>query len=979
MLINMDNQNPTPSEPSPIVTEQTPEITTPNNRKRLIIIIASVIVVLLFAAGAFAWFQIKQSSSVSSNAFKLAVKPFKLLSTIPSKDATSVDVMTSVHLNFSQPVDPEKLKSNLFITPKVDGTFKQGKTSNEALFVPAKPFEKGTKVTVMLNGTYQSKSGAKLGAPYMYGFTTSIPADGVSFEDQHGLYDQLTSLPSGEKETYKIHVGEMIKSKVSVRLYKGSIDRLLKTLIYENVTTNGYTSPSYSNLSVSTDGLEPVGSATDVSDGSSFGVQQSDGLYVAVATDASGNELGFSWINFSSFGVLLRQDDQKVIYSAQNFSDGSDVSATVKFYNLNKSVKLIGQKTASGLASATLPYDPTLDIVVATYNGKSAIVPVNILNSAGDIRVDRNLSTTQQVYAVTDKPTYKIGDTVQFAGIAKIDNDAQYTDVTGNVPLYVKNGGTKLLSFSAPVGANGLLSTSFLPQTNWLSDGSKLDELNVYTESPDGVAANDMPVASFSLTTESNASSDLRVNFSQSEYLPSDSIVANISGKSLANTNVELHIFAQSYYENDAVANLASYGPALIEIKDSPVAVRLDGNGKATYAVKVASLPSEYTSQKLTLQANLPYTSGTGAVGGATTIVHQGDGYLTFGTQRQSIPQGSSLVTTVYASHLNGSRYSNSAIKYSLLNGDNAVLASGTSTTDSTGAATITIPSSKLSSFMHLLVSTTDKNNNVIQAVSYFSQADQSAEYYDTSGAGLLDLNISGSSTNVNVGDNVSLKIDAPTDIKAIVTYDRGRIYRPTTLQLNKGSNNFQFQVGNDLAPSFTLTFNYFIDGVYHSEGVLFNVGHPAQKAAIKIAAPANIPAGKTSTLNLTTVNRDGAPLPTSMLVSIVSSNAYGMTSLVHPAALNALYSPRPIMTSSSSSLSAIGSGGGRCGTGGYSPPSSANAVGTTALWQPNIRTDNQGVAKVNFAIPSGDWTVNVLAIGANNEVDNESVNIHVN
>lgn len=983
LMIMEDSSNSTPTETLPLSSTNLEPIqpAAPHHRKRLVIITA-VVTLIVGTGGAFAWYQATRSSTVVSNAFKSAVTPFKLLSTSPSKNATNVDASTAIKLNFSQPVDPAKLKSNLFITPKVDGEFKQGQNASQAVFVPTKPFEKGTKVTVMLNGTYQSNSGAKLGAPVMYGFTTSIPADGVSFEDQHGLFDNLTSLPSGQKETYKIHIGEAVGKSVSVRLYKGNVDGLLKSLVYTTNTADGFTTSSYDSLAVSTDRLEPVGPASIVNDGNTFGVEQPDGLYVAVATDDSGKEVGFSWINFSSFGVLLRQDDQKVIYSVQKFSDDTDVAATAKFYNLNKSVKLLGQKTATGLASATLPYIPSLDIVVADYNGKSAIVPVNILNSAGDIRVDRNLSTAQQVYGMTDRPTYKVGETVKLAGLARIDNDAQYSNATTNASLYVMSGSTKHTSFSAPLDSNGIFNTSFTPQSDWLPDGDNLDVMNVYSASPDGMTANDMPVASFSLTTQQNASSQLRIVFSKSDFLPTDTITATIigtgsNGKPLANTNVELHTFAQNYYENDAAANLASFGPAVTEIKGSPTTIKLDSSGKATYTVNVASLPNEYASQKVTLEANLPNTSGTGAAGGATTIVHQGDGYLTFGTARQAIPTGSSLVTSVYASHLDGSQYTNTSLKYSLLSGDNNVLTSGTTKTDSLGAATISIPSSKLNPSMRLLVSITDSKNNVIQAVSYYSQVDQSAEYYDTSGAGLLDLNISGSSTNVALGDTVNLKIDSPDEIKAIVTYDRGRIYRPSTLSLTKGSNGFQFQVGSDLAPSFTLTFNYFLNGVYHSEGVLFNVSQPAKKTSIKIAVPSTLVANKQSALKLTTTSADGSPIASSAIVSIVSANAYDLTSLIHPSAFDALYSPRPIMTSSSSSLSAIGSGGGRCGTGGYSPPSFANALATTALWKPNVQTNTQGVADVDFAVPAGDWVVNVFTVNTNTEVENQSLRIH--
>jgi len=955
--------------------------------------LASIIVIVLIVCiggGLGTWaltgMHVHQTKQ-TTKAFSLTITPFKLVSTVPAENATNVNTSSDVTLNFSQPVKPNRLINNMFLTPKVTGTYAQGSNKDQVIFKPAVPFSQGTKVTVMINGTVQSARGSKLGAAHEYSFSTSIPDNEVIFQDQGGLYDQVTSLASGQKEAYSLQLGSSIGAGAAVTLYKGTVGDLLHSLVYANTTTDGVTTPSFSDLSVSTSGLQAISKQPNITNNETYNVQEPDGLYVAVATNATGKEVGFVWVDFSKFGVLIRQDDQKAVLDAQLFSNAQDVAANVKFYNLNDSVNLLGQHTVDGLTTANYPYSPSLDLAVATYGQETDIIPVNILDSGGDIRVDQNLSSAQQVYGVTDKPTYSIGSTLHYAGFVRNDNDAQYTNPgSGKVNLYIAQyaGATPLASFSVPIDANGMFSGSVTVQSSWLNSGDAFDQLQIFAAAVDGNNNNDLPVAGFSVTNQSNPSSNIEVHFSQSSYVQGNQVTASItatngSGQPLANATVEVHIFSQDYYENDPVSDLAEYGSAGTELPSSPVTVQLNSNGQATYTLSPTLLPNDGNSQLVTIQANLPNQSGVGAAGGNSTIIHQGDGTLTFGFGRQQIPSGDDLVGRVYANHLNGSAMANSTINYQLMdNMNSSTLTSGSTTTDANGYAVIDIPSSKLSSSdgMELTVTTTDESGNIIQAVNYYSVTDD--ETYDTSGAELQDLDVSGSSGNVHVGDTVNLTITAPANMRAMVTMDRGRIYNPSMLNLNKGANSYSFTVTSDLAPSFTLTFNYFLNGVYHSEGVSFDVDESSQSVNVGLTPAAqNVAANQPTSVQVATTDNSGNPLATTMVAEVVSSNAYGLSSQTAPDIFEALYNPRPMMTSSSSSLSPIGSGGSRCGGGGGDLPSFANALATTLYWQPELITDSSGNATINFTPPSGSWTINVYAMSGNTQVGHKSITIN--
>ncbi len=947
-------------------------------------VVVFLLLVVVLAGGLSYWKLARPHDQyITVGSFKAKVVQFRLVSTSPSNNATNVNTSSLLTLNFNEPINADKLLNNMFITPTLNGTFKQGDSPTQVVFAPAEPLTKGVKYSVMINPTLQNTQGTQLGVAAAYGFTTSIPSDSVAFQDQNGLIDNLTSLASGQNKTFSLEFGGQVGNSANVTLYKGSVSALLSSLVYANTTLDGYTTPQFSDLAVSTSGLSVVTSSQSVASGGNYVVSQPDGLYVAVATDSSGKELGFVWIDISNFGLLLRQDDQKTIIDAQSYASAQDVTANASFYNLNGAVNLLGQQTLSGLTTASYGFNQNLDIVVATYNNETAIVPVNVLNSGGDIRVDQNLSTAQAVYAITNKPTYSAGESIKFAGYVRLDNDAQYTNPNGgSVQLYVgtyKGDPSPVETLTVPVNADGTFNGSFTASASWLNQGDVFNQYQLFVKSISGNPNNDLSVASFTIAATTNQANTISVAFSKSSYLPSDSITATIkainsSGQPLANQTIDVHTFSQDYYENNLAANQANFGYGGNELAGSPITVQLNAAGQATYTVNAASLPSDGNSQIVTVQANLPNQTGVGAAGGDSAIVHQGNGYIVFGPTRSMLPMGANLVSDAYAYQLDNLPIVNTTLQYVLVDSTNSnQLASGSVQTDSSGLGAIDIPSSQLANngdSMVLKVSFKDQYGNTIVAQTYYSVANYPlSEQEDTSGAFTYDLNVTGSSGNLAVGDVVNLTINSPAAIRAMVTMDRGRIYNPSMLNLNQGNNTFSFTVTPNLAPSFTLTFNYFLNGIYHSEGVPFNVAPLNKSLNISIQAPSSISANQSSTLNITTTDSNNQAVPTSLIVDIISANSFALSNQVNPDILASFYAARQIMTSSSSSLSPVGSGGGRCGGGGGAIPSFANADGTTLLWQPDLQTNASGQASVSFNPPAGSWTATVYAMSTNTQV----------
>jgi uncharacterized protein YfaS (alpha-2-macroglobulin family) len=100
------------------------------------------------------------------------------------------------------------------------------------------------------------------------------------------------------------------------------------------------------------------------------------------------------------------------------------------------------------------------------------------------------------------------------------------------------------------------------------------------------------------------------------------------------------------------------------------------------------------------------------------------------------------------------------------------------------------------------------------------------------------------------------------------------------------------------MAPSFTLTFSYFLNGVYHSEGTPFTVDETGQQANINIQTASSVQANASTAINISTKDSANQPISTHAIVDIVSANSYDLANQMAPSIFAAFYQGRPIMTS---------------------------------------------------------------------------------
>lgn len=932
------------------------------------------IAILIVAGGAFAFVRSRSGTTVPKSRFAAVAVPFKIVSTVPASGQDDVVDASKIVLNFSRPVDASKLNGDFFVSPVADGTYSQGANPEQAIFTPKVPFAQATSVKVMVHGEYESEDGSKLGADYSFGFTTATPDNGVAFE-RSGFIEKLGSVQAGTKQSYSIMAGDSVKTGNTVTIYTGSVQQLLTSLTYaDQQSPEGYTYPDFAQATVDTAGLSTATTKTSLKDGDTFDFTPAKGVYLLVDTN-NGIQAGYSWLVASDFGIVLRQDDQQVVFLAEDLATGSATTADLTLYNLHNSVQQLDELSIDGMAAKQLPFKPSLDIVVAKHGDDVAVVPVSTYLTLADIRVQKDLSTSDTIYGLTDRPTYNPGDTVNYAAFVRTDNDAAYQiPDSGSLQLYVAAypGGTHYADATAPISAGGVVHAAFTIGAGAIPDGQTSQQLYVYNGSANNPTDADSPAGAFTVTSTKPSVWRIGVSFAKSDYLASDTIAATVtgtdsSGASLAGKKVAVTIYNKNYYEGDAADNLSSFGTYGSAINDQPITLTLDSSGHATVPIDVSKFPAG-SSQVATVQASATDPNGITAGGGASAVVHEGNGTLTFGPSRTVVTSGGQIVGRVYVHALDGSPLSNTTVAYqlSMYQGDTPKqLTSGSTTTDSNGFAEIDLAAGNYpaGTSLTLTASTSDTSGNRISAANYYyvQGADDNIAHSDVQ---LADLDIYGASDDAQVGQTLALTVDAPQAINALVTTERGRIHSYKLVNLKQGKNSFPLQVSADLAPSFSLIFSYFQGGTYYTEGVTFNVTPSDKQAAVQLTAPAMVQAGHTSAVSVKVSGKSGQPLSSSVIFGAVSANVYDLNNQVTPNIFDYLYSTRDITTNASSSLTGIGSGGGKCGGGGFDQPALLNPLGTTALWQPALTTDATGTATVQLQLAKGTWRVYAYAIG---------------
>ena len=955
----------------------------PGVRQRNVVIASIGVAVIAIGSGVGVYLDSRAHPPLQQEARYVAAKPtppvvgtttvalpqqaviLALVSSVPADGSESVPLNAGITVSFNLAVTPAAAKSFISVRSSTSGAtnlagkLAQGKTPQDVVFTPSTSFGYGSAVIVMLRHGLASRDGTQLSNDVGFSFTTTLEPETVNFDSR------LVGAPAGRPVTLGIQVGAQMSDQgapanFTLKTYKASVKDLLAALVYTG-GTDSY--QAYVDTPIDTRSMTLVGNGgtsltasgarvTDVAAADSVTISQPPGIYLILAMDGD-RQAGSAWVDISRYGVILRQDDQRVVVAGQDLINGDTTPKfDITFYSLRDGVHQKLATSFSGTAAFGAKFPAGFDVAIARSGGEDVVIPISLPTTNAFIGVGEDLSKHPQIFLTTDRPAYKKGEVVKFGGAVRLSNDQAYTlGGGGKIEVWSYLAGATLAT--ATVAADGTFGGSFTVPSLAFSDLT--DGQLTFFASALGSNHSDPNLlkASASIVTlgAHAPTSILTVNLDKASYVASDTVVASISavntkGQPLAGQTLTLNVYVAQHSvqpaEIDDFAAPTAWGDPLV---DGGVKVRLDSTGHAKYSMK-ANVAEKSVDQEITVAV----TNGTGkslATGAASAVVYQAQNEA-FLLDSWAYKDGIGK----YVAHLavesrSGARVAGQPMAYELdqidYQGDqtiSTVLDGGTFVTGASGLATIkgSYAGSEQGSSVVLKISGKDQGGNLFETAT---------ELYIGAAFGMTTDKIA-----YHVGDTAGITVTSGDSVGGLLTFERGRVHEYKWLQLPKGDSVIPISITPDLAPGFNVVFNYFVNGDERGFQLPIYVNNSNRLVKVDLAADKpSYSKGQVAHVTVTISDSSGAPVAATLLADGYDArmSAYRLVDQVSIA--GAFLTPSPLTTNGTTSLAGIGAfTGGGCGGGDYIVLGSPYA-GRTDVWITNLKTDASGHATVDVPI----------------------------
>jgi uncharacterized protein YfaS (alpha-2-macroglobulin family) len=886
--------------------------------------------------------------------------------TNPAPNATGVAINAPITINFNLPVDAEAVGKSANILPDIAGTWAQGPTDASAVFTPTTDYNAGSPVSMVIHAGLASRDGFALETDFQVGFVTQV-VDGVVFQSGYNVAKVLNA-QNGKPVKITLGLGDRVPNDISIQTYKASINDLLSALVYGN-------DQLYSVTPIDVSRLQLLDTKGPIKNNDQITITQPDGIYLLVASDSRG-QFGRMWLDVSKYGVLLRQDDQRIVVAGQDLTTGdSSPTFNLTFYSLKGKVVGTQQASFSGTAEFPAKFPAGYDLAVATSGDEVVVVPMGAPFTDADIKVTQDLSQHPQIYITTDRAAYSKGETVKFAGVVRVSNDQQYAIPANlNVEVWME-GQPRLVDLKVVANADGIFSGSFaIPAAAFSADGTDAVQ-EVYASLVGAPQIYPFSNSVIVALGPHSPAAKLNVSFDKTDYVSKDTVKATITGATnagaaLANQNVTVTIYSADHpvtpKEIQQFANPTTWGTP---VKD-PFPVKLDATGHAVYSFD-ANIAGRAADQQVTLEVT--YGSGAAqAVSAKTVVVYQGADEVFLLPSRNAYAVGDQVVAPFVVETRAGERILNAPMSYEF---DRTVYAGNTSTTTVVLAGTVTTDANGLGVVkatyngpvdgIVLKVKGNDAAGNTFQDTKWLNIAADVSGLVTLNGIDMLvQLGVTQDKIAYKVGDTANLTVTAPANENVLMSLERGRIHSYKWLALKAGDNALSINITPDLAPGFSIIFTYFRSGAYVSEGLPIPIDNSERLLKVTVAADkASYKVGSTAQLTVTVTDSAGKPVAATLFADAYDA-LMSSYKLVDKASIGStFFTPGLRATNGSSSLVGIGNYGGRCGGGGGGDQYAVTLAGKSALWTAGLPTDaTSGQASLSVPLATGTVRLVVFA-----------------
>jgi uncharacterized protein YfaS (alpha-2-macroglobulin family) len=616
----------------------------------------------------------------------------------------------------------------------------------------------------------------------------------------------------------------------------------------------------------------------------------------------------------------------------------------------------------------------------------------------------------------TDRPIYRPGERVEFKGIIRADDDAQYSLPTGNPPFQIlisNPRGQQLMNENVTLNEFGSFAGHFdVPGDAPLGDYSLSIQARVGNNSP-YIAGNSFLLAEFR-TPEFQVA----VTTPQLSYVNGDSIDVisaatfffggGLSGAPVAWTALadpsysmkvkgfERYSFVDFDYAKQAVSRDA------VRAKG---AAKTDAGGIAKFTVP-ATLQASEGPQRFTLSATVTDENGQGAAGSTTVTVHPASYYVGVHPAQYVAREGATttidLVTVDTEGKLAGGRsvvvrvYDREwiTVKEEIPGGGrryrsdvkDTLVATLRATSDADGKASVFFKPTKPGT-LRVVGEVTDGKGRV----------ERSSTFLWVSGAGFATWQVTNDDTikliadkeQYQVGDTAEVLVPAPfAGATALVTVERGKLLTREVRQFATNSERLSIPIPDRAVPDVFVSVVLYRAPTAADPLPRFKVGYvelpvSTDTRALNVQVSPDKPTtkpGDTVRYGIRVTDRSGKGVKAEVSVSVVDKAVLALQDERGPDGLRAFWFERGLGVNTASSMTisvdrwndaVVEAARQGKGGSGLALDRARLDFRNTAYWSAQVTTKDDGTASVDVKMPDNltTWRMQVRAMSGDSMV----------
>ncbi len=680
----------------------------------------------------------------------------------------------------------------------------------------------------------------------------------------------------------------------------------------------------------------------------------------------------------------------------------------------------------SYFAFAAQPADP--GFAVAFNEWESGISPWNF-----DINADYGPAVRYTGYLYTDRPIYRPGQTVYFKGIVRADNDAHYS-IPGDLP-------TVAVRISDPEGKElynerldlNDMGTFFGELT--LDAEASLGTYYIQIEEPD----HDLYAsASFRLAEYRKPEFQVAVTTDRDAYLNGETIKVAVEasyyfGGPVANAKIQWNVLSAEYGFNyrcprgekcpyyswidyDWERERGGYGSYGRLIANGEAAT--DEQGRAVIEIP-ADIGAELTSRRFTIEANVTDINNQYVSNRTTTIVHKGLFYIGLAPQGRiakageehradiltvdwdSQPVAAGPLEVVFMEHrwYSVRQQAEDGNFYWTWSVEDIPVYTTTATTGADGKAVAAfIPPS--SGSYKIRATGQDARGNVIRSSAYIWVWGGGEAYWRRDSTNRIEL--IADKDSYTVGDVAEILIPSPYSgtVNALVTIERGHILETAVIELYSNSEVLRVPITADHIPNIYVSVVIVQGAERATDGlatfkmglVMLPVSTEEKELTITLTPDRALESGQyyhpreTATYDVLVTDYTGKPVEAELSLRMADLAVLALADETGPTLLEHFWSRRGLGVRTSTALAvameaynrelapqAKGGGGG-----GEEEGFIRTNFADTAFWDPVVRTDKNGRARVQVKLPDNltTWRMQARGITADTRVGRADVDV---